>query len=114
MLPHPGCQSGAKPALRRLDTQKKPVVAFHPLQSEPKRFAFSLVIHFPGLIPARGNGWTIEPGVIAEANKGIHPLSQRMSWFFSGSRFSQQLRLTDAFSLLEPEVESKHQQTRAR
>jgi len=61
MLPHPGCQSGAKPALRRLDTQKKPVVAFHPLQSEPKRFAFSLVIHFPGLMPARENGWTIEP-----------------------------------------------------
>jgi hypothetical protein len=53
------------------------------LQSEPKRFAFSLVIHFPGLIPARQTGGlTIEPGVIAAANKGIHPLSQRLNGSF--------------------------------
>ena len=79
MLPHPGCQTGVKLALGRLDTQKKPVVAFHPLQSEPKRFAFSLVIHFPGLIPARETGGQSTLGVIAEANNGIHSLSQRLN-----------------------------------
>ena len=71
---------------------------------------------FYGLITTGYGRWHRQssPGVIAEANNRIHPLSQRLNLGLFRIALNATASADRRPRLLEPEVESTHQQTRAR